>query len=212
MFGYNETREVGSVKERFLENSINLITKYQKIIEGDILKLRYGLEGLYLTFTKIIVIFLLAIILGIFKEILILLFLFNIIRFTGFGFHAKKSSECLILSTISFIVFPFLLLNLDFSKEIILIIGILGTIYLFFYAPADTIKRPLPNKKKRIIRKAVTVITGIIFTALALILNHDSISILFIIAIVIEDIMVSPLTYKIFGQPYRNYLNYQKLA
>lgn len=200
------------MKDRFLNWSINLIAQYQNISEGDILKLRYGLEGLYLTFTKIIVIFLLAIILGIFKEIIILLILFNIIRFTGFGFHAKRSSECLIISTISFIVFPFLLLNLNISKEIMLIIGMIGTIYLFFYAPADTIKRPLPNKKKRIIRKMVTVITGVIFTTLAFILSNYTISILFITAIVIEDLMVSPLTYKLFGQPYRNYLNYQKMA
>lgn len=92
----------------------------------------------------------------------------------------------------------------------ILIIGILGTIYLFFYAPADTIKRPLPNKKKRIIRKAITVITSIIFTILAFLLNDYTISILFVSSIAIEDIMVSPITYKVFGQPYRNYLNYRK--
>lgn len=200
------------MKERFLNGSINLIAKYQEVDEGDIIKLRYGLEGLYLTFTKLIVIFLIAIILGIFKEILILLILFNIIRFTGFGFHAKRSSECLVISTISFVFFPFLLLNLSLSKELILIIGIIGTIYLFFYAPADTIKRPLPNKKKRIIRKTITVVTGIVFTTLAYVLDNYTISILFITAIVIEDIMVSPIIYKIFGQPYRNYLNYQKLA
>ena len=196
--------------EKFLDFSINLIEKYQNISEGDIPKLRYGLEGLYLTFTKMIVIFLLAIVLGIFKEILILLFFFNIIRFTGFGFHARKSSECLFLSILSFVLMPFLLLRLDISKNMILIIGILGTIYLFFYAPADTIKRPLPNKKKRIIRKAITVITSIIFTILAFLLNDYTISILFVSSIAIEDIMVSPITYKVFGQPYRNYLNYRK--
>ncbi|MCI8547639.1 MAG: hypothetical protein HFJ38_01980 [Bacilli bacterium] len=198
------------MKEKFLDFSINLIEKYQNISEGDIPKLRYGLEGLYLTFTKMIVIFLLAIVLGIFKEILILLFFFNIIRFTGFGFHARKSSECLFLSILSFVLMPFLLLRLDISKNMILIIGILGTIYLFFYAPADTIKRPLPNKKKRIIRKAITVITSIIFTILAFLLNDYTISILFVSSIAIEDIMVSPITYKVFGQPYRNYLNYRK--
>lgn len=105
------------MKEKFLDFSINLIEKYQNISEGDIPKLRYGLEGLYLTFTKMIVIFLLAIVLGIFKEILILLFFFNIIRFTGFGFHARKSSECLFLSILSFVLMPFLLLRLDISKK-----------------------------------------------------------------------------------------------
>lgn len=198
------------MKEKFLNGSISLIAKYQNIDEGDISKLRYGLEGIYLTFTKVIVIFLLAAILGIFKEIFLLLIFFNIIRYTGFGFHANKSIECLFISILSFVLLPFLLLKLDIDKNMILIIGILCTIYLFFYAPADTIKRPLPNKRKRIIRKMITVITGTVFTILSFILNDYTLSILLISAVIDESIMVSPITYKIFGQPYRNYLNYNK--
>ncbi len=198
------------MKEKFLNSSINLISKYQKVDEGDILKLRYGLEGLYLTLTKLIVIILLASILGIFREIIILLILFNIIRYTGFGFHAKNSLECLIISTISFVLLPYLLLKLNLNRDIILIIGVFSIIYLFFYAPADTPKRPLPNKRKRIIRKAITVFTACVFTIVAFILNNYNISILLVCAVIIESIMVSPITYKIFGQPYRNYLNYNK--
>lgn len=200
------------MKEKFLSSSINLITRYQNVNEGDILKLKYGLEGLYLTFTKLIVIFLLAIILGIIKEIFILLLFFNIIRFTGFGFHAKKSSECLFISILLFVLLPFLLLNFNISKNIMLIIGCLGTVYLFFYAPADTIKRPLPNKKKRLIRKIVTVITSLVFTILSYTVNDYMVSILFISSIMIECVMVSPVTYKLFRQPYRNYLTYKQLA
>jgi len=195
------------MKDKFLDNAIELIKKFQKV-ENDIPKLRYGLEGLYLTLTKLVVVFLVASILGIFKEIFILLVLFNIIRFTGFGFHAKKSSECLIVSILTFVLFPFLLLKLNISENIILIMGIIGTLYLLIYAPADTVKRPIPNKKKRMIRKTVTVITGTIFTIIAFLIGDYTLSVLLISAILIEDFMVSPLTYKFFGQPYRNYLNY----
>lgn len=198
------------MKEKFLNSSITLIKKYQDTSEGDIEKLRYGLEGIYLTFTKVIIIFLLSVILGIFKEVFILLLLFNVIRFTGFGFHANKSSECLFFSILSFVLLPYLLLLLNLNKNVILILGIIGTIYLFLYAPADTVKRPLPNKKKRLIRKTITVFTGCIFTLLAFIINNYDLSILFVSAVIIEGIMVSPITYKIFGQPYRNYLNYNR--
>lgn len=197
------------MKERFLNGSINLIGKYQNIDEGDIPKLRYGLEGLYLTFSKLIIILVLDAILGIFKEVVILLIFFNIIRFTGFGFHAKKSSECLIISSLSFVLFPYILLNINVAKPVMLIIGIIGTIFLSIYAPADTVKRPLPNKKKRIIRKTVTVITSTIFTIIALLINNYTISILLMASIILECFMTSPLTYKIFGQPYRNYLTYK---
>lgn len=198
------------MKEKFLDGSIQLITRYQKVQEGDISKLRYGLEGLYLTFTKMVVIFILSAILGIFKEIIILLIFFNIIRFTGFGFHAKSSVECLLISILSFVLLPFLLLHITISKNVMLVVGILGTIYLFFYAPADTIKRPLPNKKKRTIRKIITVITATVFTILSFLISNNTISVLLVTSIILEDMMVSPITYKIFKQPYRNYLTYQK--
>ena len=65
--------------------------------------IEYGLEGLYLTFTKLIIIACLSIILGKLKNVLLLLILFNIIRFSSFGLHANKSSHCLLISTILFI-------------------------------------------------------------------------------------------------------------
>ena len=113
------------MKEKFLKSSIDMISKYQNVDEGDISKLRYGLEGIYLTLTKMVIIFLLAIILKIFKEIFFLLIFFNIIRFTGFGFHANKSSECLFISIISFVLLPYILLKTNLNKEIILKIGCL---------------------------------------------------------------------------------------
>lgn len=88
------------------------------------------------------------------------------------------------------------------------IISILCIIILGIYAPADTVKRPLPNKKKRYIRKSLTVLTAIIYSSLIFILRNDYLSYLFISATTIQAIAVNPLTYMIFRQPYRNYKNY----
>ena len=198
------------MKEKYLNSTISFITKYKEYSNEEIENMRYSLEGLYLTFTKLIVIFSLAIILGIFKEVIILLILFNIIRFTGFGFHAKKSMECLITSTLLFVGIPYLVLYLEPNKITLLVIGIISLIILSIYAPADTIKRPLPNKKKRLYRKIGTIVIASIFITISLFIKNNTISYLLIIALFIESIMVSPLIYKIFGQPYRNYLNYKK--
>lgn len=198
------------MKEKYLNSTISFITKYKEYSNEEIENMRYSLEGLYLTFTKLIVIFSLAIILGIFKEVIILLILFNIIRFTGFGFHAKKSMECLITSTLLFVGIPYLVLYLEPNKITLLVIGIISLIILSIYAPADTIKRPLPNKKKRLYRKIGTIVIASIFIIISFFIKNNTISYLLIIALFIESIMVSPLIYKIFGQPYRNYLNYKK--
>lgn len=198
------------MKEKYLNSTISFITKYKEYSNEEIENMRYSLEGLYLTFTKLIVIFSLAIILGIFKEVIILLILFNIIRFTGFGFHAKKSMECLITSTLLFVGIPYLVLYLEPNKITLLVIGIISLIILSIYAPADTVKRPLPNKKKRLYRKIGTIVIASIFIIISFFIKNNTISYLLIIALFIESIMVSPLIYKIFGQPYRNYLNYKK--
>ena len=198
------------MKNYFLDHSIIFITRYRKCNSKEIKKIRYGLEGIYLTFTKLLIIFLVSIILGIFKEVLISLILFNIIRFTGFGFHAETSLQCLIISLLLFVLLPYLFININLSKNIVFIISILCIISYLLFAPADTVKRPLPNRKKRIIRKLLTCIIGIIYTFLIFIFYDLKIMPLLLTALVIEAIMINPLLYKLFHQPYNNYKNFIK--
>lgn len=196
------------MKNRFIENSVSFISKNMDCDEEKTLKLKYGLEGIYLTITKLILITTLAFILGIFKEYLVSLLLFNVIRFTAFGFHANESSTCLIFSSILFVGIPLLFTNFNFSIYSILLLEVISSLILLVYAPADTEKRPLPNSRKRKIRKMATMIIAIIYIILT-ILFKGFFANMFCIALVIEAIMVNPITYKFFGQTYRNYFNYK---
>ncbi|MBP3841638.1 MAG: accessory gene regulator B family protein [Bacilli bacterium] len=197
------------MKEKYLDFTTGFITKYKKYTKDEIEEIRYGLEGLYLTFTKLVIILTISIILHITKDLIILLVLFNILRFTGFGFHARTSLECLFCSIILFIGLPYVILTFHISKYILFILGFISFIILSIFAPADTVKRPLPNKKKRKIRKVSTMIISLIYILLAYLITDYRLSSLFIISNILEAIMVSPLIYKIFKQPYRNYLNYK---
>lgn len=166
---------------------------------------KYGLEGLYLTITKLIVIIGVSIILNMFKEVIFLLILFNIIRYFGFGIHAKRSIECLITSLIIFIIIPYVLLHIQVSREAMLLIGIVLIISYLMWAPADTVKRPLPNNKKKKIRKIMTIVIGIIYLCLSLVVPNYKISILFLTAMIIQTIVICPITYMLLRQPYNNY-------
>ncbi|MCI8346903.1 MAG: hypothetical protein HFJ12_03020 [Bacilli bacterium] len=192
------------MKQVVLTKSLNFITKYKDYSKEDIEKLKYGLEGIYLTITKLVIITLLSIIFGIFKEVIILLLLFNIIRYFGFGVHARKSGECLIFSILCFIGMPIIFLNIKINNNFILITGIICTVLLLRYAPADTEKRPLINQKKRLIRKIITILIGVIYTYIALNIHNYTYSILFILSIIIETVIVNPITYKILRQSYNN--------
>lgn len=195
------------MKTLFINKTMQFLSKYQDYSEDEKEKLSYGLEGIYLTYTKMIIILALALILDMFIEVIGILFFFNIIRYFGFGVHAGKSSECLISSILSFIVLPYILLNINTNNLVIIIISIICIIDLLIFAPADTVKRPFKNKKKRIIRKILTLITAFIYVIFALIIKSDIISKLLIISLIIEAIMVNPISYKLLRQPFNNYKN-----
>lgn len=195
------------MKTLFINKTMQFLSKYQDYSEDEKEKLSYGLEGIYLTYTKMIIILALALILDMFIEVIGILFFFNIIRYFGFGVHAGKSSECLISSILSFIVLPYILLNTNINNLAIIIISIICIIDLLIFAPADTVKRPFKNKKKRLIRKILTLITAFIYVIFALIIESDIISKLLIISLIIEAIMVNPISYKLLRQPFNNYKN-----
>ena len=156
------------MKKEVINYLYNLILKYNQYNKEEKEKLLYGLEGLYLTITKLIVIVILALLLHIIKEVFFTILFFNIIRYTGFGFHAEKSYQCLITSTIFFVLLPLLFKYIDLNFTVsTIIIGIGFYIGYLFASP--------------------------------------SIGKCFILALVIESIIINPLFYKLFKQPYANY-------
>ena len=140
------------MKEVFLNHTINFIANNKgSLNEEEKEKLSYGLEGLYMTITKMIIIFLIALLLGFLKEFIITLIFFNIIRYPGFGFHATKSIDCLISSTILILGLPYLFVNVDVGLIVKIILCLVSIIMFIIWVPADTYKRPLTNNKKRMI-------------------------------------------------------------
>ena len=193
------------MKERFIKSTINFLTRYNNYSSEEIKKLQYGLEGIYLTITKTLIILFLGLLLGILSKVIIVLIFFNIIRYFLFGFHAEKSFECLILSIFNFILIPFVFLQINTSLFVKLTICILSLLCFLAFAPADTPKRPLKDKKKRVLRKVLTMLVGTIYTIFAIIFKNHYISDLIVCSLIISVIVVNPLTYMIFGQTYNNY-------
>ena len=195
------------MKKKFLDSSIDLIKKNNNYSEEQLEIIRYGLEGLYLTITKAIVIFGIALVLGIFKEVLLLLVTYNIVRSQAFGIHASKSSYCLISSTITFIGGALFCKYIVLPLWIMIVCSIICNICLFLYAPADTYRRPIVNARKRKRFKIISSFLGIIYTILIIVFNSN-ISNYLLIGMFCSVIMILPITYKIFKLPYNNYKTY----
>lgn len=202
-------RKYERMKEKFLEYSINGIKKkYPDYDEEKLEIIAYGLEALYITITKTIVIFSIALILGIIKEVFLILIFYNILRTTAFGMHAKKSSHCYIISIVLFIGMGLICKYIDINIYVKVIISILSFITLVIYAPADTYKRPLLNEKKRRNYKIITIINGLIYLILIIVLRNNEISNFLFMGILDTSLMIHPITYRVFQLPYNNYKEY----
>ena len=197
------------MKKRFLNSIRNSIKKqYPNYSNDKIDEIMYGVEGIYLTITKTIIIFALAFLFKIAKELLFLLIAFNFIRLFAFGMHANNSITCLIFSSLMFIGGAFICKYVTISKPVLYALYLFSLIIISIYSPADTVKRPLIKKKKRIRFKILSILTVIIYAIISLFIKDNLIINYLIIGLLIECILISPITYKIFKIPYKNYKSY----
>lgn len=189
---------------------MNIINKYQDYDSDKLEIIKYGLTGLYLTLTKIFVILIVSLLIGNIKEVIIFMFIFNIIRTTSFGIHATKSWICLLSSLIIFIGIPLICSYISLNIIQIIIIGLVSTILIFKNSPADTKKRPIVNPKRRMIYKLLSTLIAVIYVIITIFIKNNFLSNCFIGALILQNILISPLTYKIFKQPYNNYKEFLK--
>lgn len=198
------------MKEVFINNSMNLIHKYYpNYSEEKLAELKYGLLGLYLMITKSIIIFGIAIYLNIFKELLIFTVIYNILRAPSFGMHASKSWICLVSSASIFIFSTYLSAKILISINIKIIFGIIGILLMYKNSPADTAKKPIVSPKRRRIYKNISTLIAIIFVITSIVIDNNFLSNSFILSLLLQNIMIAPITYKIFGETYDNYKSYQ---
>ena len=194
------------MKKKFLDVSISRIKKkYPEYNEDKIEIISYGLEALYVLMSKTIVIFSLALLLGIFKEVFLVFLFYGIIRTTAFGMHAEKSSHCYLISFTLFIGAALLCKYIDINYYIKLVLAVISLLILIKYAPADTCKRPLKNEKKRKLYKFITIINSCIYVLLIVFLKDNTISNYLVVGLLEASLMIHPFTYWVFQMPYNNY-------
>lgn len=195
--------------KNYVVNGCMKIVNYNNDYDEEKLAIiKYGLEGLYLQITKIFIIILIAYIMGIFKEVIIFLLIYNIIRATSFGLHATKSWICLVSSTLIFIGFPLISMYLVIPTYIKTIINLIVIGFIFKNSPADTHKKPIVNPKRRKFYKYSSTFIAIIFAYCSILINDNFLTNCFVLAPLVQSFMISPTIYKLFGLPYNNYLTY----
>ena len=198
------------MKKIVMKKIMNYVKNNTKYNDTQLLEIEYGLTGIYLTISKMIIISIISLFLGIFKDMIIFMVLFNIIRTFAFGLHATKSWICLISSAIIFVGVPLIIHYLTLNLLLKLFIGILCIIFIFKNSPADTKKRPIVSIRRRLILNYISTTIAILFVIISLIINNNYISNSLIFALILENFLISPLAYKIFNLSYNNYIDFLK--
>lgn len=197
------------IKNFIIKKSLNMITDiYPNYDDSKMDEIRYGLEAIYLTLTKIVVILFITLLLGIFKEAVIVLLFFNVLRATAFGIHASKSWMCWVSSIIIFIGIPYFCILVELPNIVHYIIMFISFITYAIYAPADTKKRPLVRKNRRIKFKVLTLIISVIYIILFFNIENIFIQNVIVCTMLLESVLIHPLTYRVFNLPYKNYEGY----
>lgn len=197
------------MKKRYLKFTLGVIKKYNPdLTDVQLDEMRYGLEGFYLMVTKMVVIIPLAFLLGVGKELILMLIFYNLLRENAGGLHATKSWMCLLSSSIIFIFLPLLAKEIILSIEWKIIFSIISIILIFIYAPADTVKAPIIKKKNRDKKKFRSTLIAIVYSFICIFIKNDIVSNLILFGVYTEVILILPITYKVFHLSYNNYKNY----
>lgn len=199
------------MKLKILNSLMIFIEKYDpQYNKKNSIHIRYGLEGLYLFITKTFIILTIAFYFNILKELLVLLFFYNLIRLFSFGLHATKSWICLYASIILFLTLAYLINIISINYIVKTIINIICVLIIWKYSPADTIKKPIINPNRRLFYNWASTIIVIFLTFLTIFAKNSLIINSITFAILIQSFLILPVSYKLFNLPYNNYKKYIK--
>ena len=195
------------MKNYILDKCMNLVVKDATYSEVKLVEIRYGLEAIYLTLSKTIVFMLINILLGNFLISLLFLLFYSPVKSVSYGFHAKTSLQCWLISGFGIIGLPILAQELELTLTIKIILIIIYFIFFAYLSPADTPRKPLVNKQKRNILKIYSLI--ILFIYAFIIIFSKTLAPIVIVALFYQCFLINPLTYQAFNTPYCNYLYYK---
>lgn len=198
------------MKEKFVNSSISFISKYQECDDLKLKRLKYGLEGIYSLIVKTVAILIIACLTKTLKETALLMLFYAGIRTFSYGMHAKNNLACWISSIIIYNIIPLFISKLILPNYISYIILGGALISMILWAPADTPKRPLIRKNQRIKCKILSIIIVLIYTLIYLFSNNILINQTIIFALIIQTIIINPLSYKLTNTRFNNYKYHKK--
>jgi len=175
----------------------------------DYLKMKLGIETILTNVSKGLIVYGLAILLGLFLQTLILHVAYAVVRRYAYGLHANSSTVCSIVSIILFIGTPILSQYIPFTRLMVIGCGLLFITLLYLYAPADTDKSPIIGAERRRSLRMKSIVACAVVTGVAFLYPDPFIRSLLMLGVAIQIVMILPLTYKLLKRSVKNYEQYE---
>ena len=198
------------MRAKFVEKTTKYILKYYDYNGKKLDKIKYGLAVLFSLFTKTLVIVICSMLLGTTKSTLFLILIYSGIRLFSFGIHAAKTAYCWMVTIPLYGILPLIINVMSLNSYIKMLSIIFALTSLFLYSPSDTKHRPLINPKKRRFAKVASVTIGTVYSLFLIFSTNVLLQNTIFVVLILQSIVINPITYKIFKMPYNNYLTYVK--
>ena len=168
--------------------------------------INYGLQNIIGEFPKIILVFIIAYIMGVFKWTVFTFFSLFIYKGASGGIHLKTHLGCILLTTAFYCLIPVISNYFELigtTKYIVILsIWIFGLIMIKLYAPADTEDIPILEKDVRRKKQIVSYISFSVGLFIALIVNDKMITNILVLANFIQTLTITKLAYKLTNSKY----------
>lgn len=118
----------------------------------------YGLQNIELNLIGLLITIIIGIIFGKFHDAVMLWIMMFPLRKNAGGFHAKTKKRCIFISA-AMIGFVFVLFNvIELSSNMLLLIGIICGVLIFWMSPVHTINKLLDDKEIYVYKRRTRVI------------------------------------------------------
>lgn len=190
-------------------NIVEKINRYTQKEGVELQKMIFGMEILLHNIPKLVLMFAVAILLGILPQTFVTWLSFALVRRYASGLHASNSITCTITTILMFVLVPYMVQNIYINiLHFSIIFGII-ILVLHLYAPADTQANPIIGESKRKRLRKSALISSISIFLITSILIEETYRIYIAFGAIYAGILILPITYKLLKRRMKNYEQYE---
>ena len=168
--------------------------------------INYGLQNIIGEIPKTFLLFIIAFLLNMLKEVVFMFLVLIPYRGASGGFHLKTHLGCILGTAIFYCGTVFLSQNIileEVVKYILIgIIWIFGMIMIKLYAPADTENVPILSKKDRKRKQIIAYITFTIALVVTIFIQNNTISNILLFGNLVQTLTITKFAYKLTKNKY----------